>query len=67
MLTLVTFSPGGVSSEAVRTTVEVMGGPARPTNRQRQRQAKNTRKTTTNSRLCIVYNRIWTDLSQRSW
>lgn len=63
MLTCVAFSSWGARSEAERTTVTVMGGPASPTNKQRHRQAKKTMKTTTNSRLCMVYSRICTDLS----
>lgn len=47
------------------STVLVIGGPVIPTNIPKPKQAKNARKTITNSLLCIVYSRIWTDLEQQ--
>lgn len=52
----------GVRLVALTVTVLVIGGPANPINKNKPKLAKNAEKIRTNSRLCIVYSLICTDL-----
>lgn len=47
---------------ALTVTVLVIGGPANPINKNKPKLAKNAEKINTNSRLCMVYSLICTDL-----
>lgn len=57
----------GTKLAALISDDHVIGGPANPINIPKPKHAKKAINTITTSRLCILYKRILTERSQRSW